>query len=91
MLPFVVLWLALASAVVGLAVYRKLIARNEDECLHMGETDRQLIARQTFIAQRLDAVDKWGKSLTVVAAVFGAILFAIYIYGVWMSSLRINP
>lgn len=86
-----VLWLAIASAVVGLAVYRKLIARYEDDSLHVGEADRPRIDQQAFVAQRLETVDKWGKGLTVVAVVFGAVLFAIYIYGVWMSSLRINP
>lgn len=86
-----VLWLAIASAVVGLAVYRKLIARYEDDSLHVSEGDAARIARQSFVAQRLDVVDKWGKALTVITAVYGAVLFAIYIYGVWMSSLRMNP
>lgn len=87
----VVVWLAITSAVIGLAVYRKLIARHEDDTIHIGEGANRRIAEQSFVAGRLEAVDKWGKGLTVISAVFGAALFAIYIYGVWMSSLQINP
>ena len=35
-MPFaIVVWLAITSAVIGLAVYRKLVARNEDDYLHV--------------------------------------------------------
>ena len=83
-------WLAIASVVVGLAVYRKLIARFEDDSLHVSEGDASRIAQQSFVAHRLDVVDKWGKALTVVALVLGVVLFSIYIYGVWLSSLKIS-
>ncbi len=86
----VVAWLAIASVVVGLAVYRKLISRFEDDTLHVSEGDTSRVAQQTFVAHRLEVVDKWGKSLTIVAVVFGAILFGIYIYGVWQASLQIQ-
>jgi len=86
----IVAWLALASVVVGLAVYRKLISRFEDDSLHIGDGYASCTAQQVFVAHRLEVVDKWGKSLTIVAAVFGAILFGIYIYGVWHSSLQIQ-
>ncbi len=86
----VVLWLAVASTVVGLAVYRKLVSRFEDDSLHMNEADSSRVAQQAFVAHRLDVVDKWGKALTVFAVVYGVVLFAIYTYGVWMSSLHLS-
>ncbi|HTS75378.1 MAG TPA: hypothetical protein VMG40_04195 [Bryobacteraceae bacterium] len=86
----VVLWLAIASTVVGLAVYRKLVSRFEDDSLHMSEADRSRVTLQAFVAHRLDVVDKWGKTLTVFAMMYGAVLFAIYLYGVWMSTLQIQ-
>lgn len=92
MMPFaVVVWLAITCAVIGLAVYRKLISRHEDDSIHVSDADGRRIAQQSFVAERLEMVDKWGKGLTVIAAVYGAVLFTIYIYGVWMSSLQINP
>ncbi len=91
-MPFaIVVWLAITSAVIGLAVYRKLVARNEDDFLHVNEGDRARVAQQAAIAGRLDAVDKWGKALTIVAVAMGAILAGVSIYQTWMESFKINP
>ena len=90
-MPFaLVVWLAIASAVIGLAVYRKLIARNEDDSIHIGEGDRPRVAMQAAIAGRLDLVDKWGKALTVIAVALGAILAAITVYQTWIDTSRFN-
>ncbi len=91
-MPFaIVVWLAITSAVIGLAVYRKLIARNEDDYLHVGEGDSARVEQQVAVAGRLDAVDKWGKALTVIAVAMGAILAGVSIYQTWVESFKINP
>lgn len=92
MMPFaIVIWLALTSAVIGLAVYRKLVARNEDDFLHVSDGDRARVAQQAALAGRLDAVDKWGKTLTIIAVSLGAVLAGITVYQTWMDSLKLNP
>jgi hypothetical protein len=92
MMPFaIVVWLAITSAVIGLAVYRKLVARDEDDYLHVGDADQARTLKQAALATRLDAVDKWGKTLTIVAVGLGAILAGVSIYQAWLESLRINP
>jgi hypothetical protein len=35
------------------------------------------------LAHRLESIDRWGKTLTVVVAVYGVALAAIYLYQVW--------
>jgi len=35
------------------------------------------------LAHRLEMIDKWGKMLTVVVAVYGLALGAIYLYQAW--------
>jgi hypothetical protein len=35
------------------------------------------------LAHRLASIDKWGKTLTIVVAVYGVALAAIYLYQVW--------
>jgi len=91
-MPFaLVVWLAIASAVVGLAVFRKLISRNEDDSLHVGSGDGARVAEQAALAHRLDVVDKWGKTLTVIAAATGVVLVAAAVFEAWRSSLTINP
>jgi len=83
MMTMAVIWLAIASVVFGLAAYRKLVARNEDDILHVRDSEAGKIAQQSAMANRLDRVDKWGKALTVVAFVLGVFLAAAVLYQQW--------
>jgi hypothetical protein len=83
MMTMAVIWLAIASVVFGLAVYRKLVARNEDDILHVRDSEAGKIAQQSMMASRLDRVDKWGKALTVLAFVLGVFLAAAVLYQQW--------
>jgi hypothetical protein len=44
------------------------------------------VAQQSTVAQKLDQVDKWGKTLTIIAVAYGFVLVAIYFYRFWVSS-----
>jgi hypothetical protein len=83
--PFLAVWVALALAVMVLALYRRRIARDEDDTLHLGASSGA-VAQQSTVAEKLDHVDKWGKLLTVIAVVYGLALVAVYFYQYWMSS-----
>jgi hypothetical protein len=86
MMPLVVSWAVLASGVAGLAFYRKMVASKEDDYLHV---DARTNAQQQVMARKLEALDKWGKLLTIVAAVFTVILLAVLLYNGWNESTRI--
>jgi uncharacterized membrane protein len=75
--PFLAIWSLIALAVLVLLAMRKAVASKEDDTLHVMHGT---VAEQTQVATRLDAIDKWGKILTVVAVVFGLALAAAYIY-----------
>jgi hypothetical protein len=91
MTTMAVIWLAMASAVLGLALYRKLVSRDESDILHVRDAEAGMIKEQSALAIRLDQVDKWGKSLTVVAIVFGMALAVAFLYQQWLLSFRLNP
>jgi hypothetical protein len=78
LLPLLIAWIALALAVLALFLWRQAVARNEDDTLHVMHGT---LTEQTSVAQKLDVIDKWGKILTVVAAVFGLLIAAAYIWG----------
>jgi hypothetical protein len=84
MTTMAVIWLAIASIVFGLAAYRKMVSRNEDDILHVRDAEAGKIAQQSAMANRLDLVDKWGKALTVVAFVFGVFLACAVLYQQWL-------
>ncbi len=85
---FVVLWSVLAASVLALALYRKLVASNEDDFIHVAEGTEKLIPQQMAIAQKLDVVDKWGKTLTIATVGSGLVLAAVYLWQIWEESVK---
>ncbi|MGD0869603.1 MAG: hypothetical protein ABSB88_08640 [Bryobacteraceae bacterium] len=83
LLPFLYFWIVLALAVIGLLVWRKVVASHEDDNLHVLDGGG---ADQTVVAHKLDQIDKWGKILTVIALVYGVILGAAYAYQAWIQT-----
>jgi hypothetical protein len=84
--PLVVSWAVLATVVLGLAIYRNVLSRREDDYIHL---DSKIERKQQAMAQKLQAIDKWGKLLTIVAAIFSLVLFAVFLYNGWNESGRI--
>jgi len=78
--PAIVIWAVLAIATLGLALYRKLISASEEDLIHLGPGEERQIPQQEALAGRLQAVDRWGKILTVVSAVVGLAVAAVYLY-----------
>ncbi|HEY9139721.1 MAG TPA: hypothetical protein VIN93_02460 [Bryobacteraceae bacterium] len=83
--PFVVLWAALALAVIGLIVYRRFVSASEDDMIHVSDAAGSTTSHQMAVAQKLDQIDRWGKMLTVVTVAYGVALAGIYVYQTWAS------
>jgi len=86
LLPLLVSWAVLASIVIGLAVYRSVVARKEDDYLHVN-TD--VISQQKTMATKLSGIDRWGKLLTIAVALYGLVLLGIFLYNGWLESARV--
>jgi hypothetical protein len=82
--PLVSSWAVLAAAVLGLMMYRKKIALSEDDTLHV--MDKGAVTQQSAVARKLEAIDKWGKILTVIAFVYGLVVAVVYFVNVWNST-----
>lgn len=82
--PWMILWAALALAVLVMAGYRKIVSVREDETLHLVNPPES--ARQVAIFHKLERIDKWGKLLTVVAAIYGLLLAIAYTYQSWVQA-----
>jgi hypothetical protein len=86
LLPFTILWMILAVSVIGLIFYRMWIAKDEDDRLHVMDSEAGLVKRQAVIAQKLETVDHWGKTLTVIALVYGLTMGSLYLYQSWAAA-----
>ena len=86
--PLIVVWGILALVVLGLFIWRKNVASNEDDTLHVMSAG--VASQQSAIAQKLDMIDKWGKILTVIAVIYGAILGALWVYQSYVTASNIS-
>jgi hypothetical protein len=76
-LPLLVVWTILALVVLAMFIWRRTVASNEDDSLHLMHGT---LSQQTTVAQKLDVIDKWGKILTVVTVLFGLLIVAAFVY-----------
>jgi hypothetical protein len=74
------IWIAMAVAVAALAIYRAIVARKEDDFLHVRDADVQLTETQAIVDRQLSLIDIWGKALTAAVVVYGLILAGLYVY-----------
>jgi len=77
LLPLIVVWTILALVVLAMFIWRRSVASNEDDSLHLLHGT---LSSQTTVAQKLDVIDKWGKILTVITVLFGLLIAAAFVY-----------
>jgi uncharacterized membrane protein len=82
--PAVVIWVILAIATLGLALYRKLISASEEDLIRLGPGEERQISTQVALAAKLKTVDRWGKTLTVITVAVGLAMAAVYLYQAFM-------
>lgn len=78
-------WGVLALVVLALAIYRMSIGSREDDRIHLNASEANVPTMQAAFAHRLETIDKLGKTLTVVALLYGAALLAWAIRDAWIS------
>lgn len=83
-----IVWALLTVAVITLALYRKFATRNQDAFVHLAEAEAPIISQQATVARKLDKIDFWGKTLTVVDLAFLIVLLGIVSYNAWRISLE---
>jgi len=83
--PFLVLWGLMALSVLALIVWRRQVAQDEDDSLHVMEGD-SAVARQLAVAHKLETIDKWGKTLTILTVVVGLAIAGVYFYNMWVTT-----
>jgi hypothetical protein len=80
------IWVVMAAAVGSLALYRKFISRGEVDILHLGANEGYHIPQQEAMADRLEAIDRWGKILTIALIGYGVLIACGYMILAWRST-----
>jgi len=91
LIPYIAIWAVFGLAVLGLALYRKILTfHGDDEFVHLSEGEQQLIPQQFALSNKLAAIDRWGKILTVVTTVAGLLILAVVLFEAWQASLQLK-
>lgn len=88
LIPYIAIWAVLAIVITVLYVYRRSIAKQEDETLHVLEAEAAALSQQAVVAKKLEVVDRWGKILTVVEVLYSLALAGLYVYNSWLASTK---
>jgi len=72
--------IAMSLVVAILAVYRKVVARNEDDIVHLTDPTGQLVKNQLKTMRSLRSVDRAGVGFTIATGVYAIVLLAFYLY-----------
>jgi hypothetical protein len=74
------IWAVLALVVVLLALYRKRIDAKADDLVHVLDTEQGAVSAQAEVNKRIVVIDRWGKALTVLAALYLLAIGGLYLY-----------
>ena len=73
--------IAMTVVLASLGVYRWVVTHHEDDFLHLEDPTGELLKNQRETARSLKKVDRLGIILTIVTALYGIGLFAMFLYG----------
>jgi hypothetical protein len=85
LIPYFILGIVLVLAVIALAVWRKVVAGQEDDTLHV-LAEPSVITHQVSVAHKLEVIDKWGKLLTIVTTLYLIAVVVFYAYQHWVKT-----
>ena len=83
LIPLIVAWTVLAVSVITLIVWRKAVARGEDDQVHL--LNSAAVPHQAEVAHKLEVIDRWGKIVTAVTILFGVLIAALFFYQTWVA------
>ena len=75
-----ILLIAMAAATAIIAAYRRYVARNEDDFLHLEDPTGTLVRRQVQTARALSWIDHVGIAMTIATAVYALGMLIVFIY-----------
>ena len=80
------IWVALTLLVMGMVAYRFALTHNEDDTVHLADSEASLIGQQNVQAARLDRLDAWRRRLTFIDVVFGVALGGTFVYNTLVTT-----
>lgn len=77
---------ALAVVVIGLAIYKRTICPDEEECLDLHHLDNQTVTNNAAMAARLEKIDRITLALAGFLVLYGIGVGATLLYHEWQNT-----
>ena len=78
--PSIIVLIAMTVVTAIIAAYRRYVARNEDDFLHLEDPTGTLVSRQNKTARALSRIDHVGIGLTIATVLYAIGLLIVFIY-----------
>jgi hypothetical protein len=72
--------IALTVITAGVAIYRKFVSTEDDSFVHVNDPTGELNHNHRVTDKTVERVDRLGMTLTVVTALYGVSLIAVFLY-----------
>jgi hypothetical protein len=82
----VVLWIIIGAALAIVYAYRKIVAGNSDELVHLSDASDMVLARQEATARTIQQLDRVVLILAIVFVLYGLALGGWQIYVAFNST-----
>ncbi|MBV9268711.1 MAG: hypothetical protein JO061_21260 [Acidobacteriaceae bacterium] len=90
MITLVESWFAILMVLIVVALYRKWLARTEDDTVHLSDLEDKVLQHQQTLAKQLARVDLTGKVITIAFVLYTVTVIGRIIYLGWMDSLQVK-
>lgn len=87
--PFLILGALLTLSVIAMIIWRQVVARTEDDCLHV-LSDSSAVPHQLEVDTKLNMIDKWGKLLTIVTVIYLIVVGSLFVYQQWIRASNLG-
>ena len=67
-----------------------MVASHEDDIVHVTSGESRHLVQQATLAQKIENIDSWGKTLTIVLVLYGLILGSWILHQLWVQSTRLS-
>jgi uncharacterized membrane protein YhfC len=91
LVPWIIAWAVVTTVVLVLAFYRLTLGLHEDPGMHLDAAEAPQAKAKAAMVRRIDKVELYGKSLTIVSAVLIGLTVFLWVYGAVMTRQPLFP
>ena len=91
LVPWIIAWALVTTVVLVLAFYRLTLGLHEDPGMHLDIAEAPQAKAKAAMVRRIDKVELYGKSLTIVSVVLIGVTVFLWVYGALIAGQPLFP